>query len=91
MPLVLTFLIGFMVLVLVLVASTGMVPAAIVAGASDLSRACLVIAISAAGVKTSFEDLKKLGWQPVVMLLTETLVIAVFVLVMILLLKPGQP
>lgn len=88
-PLVPTFLIGFMVLVLV--ASTGLVPAEVVAGASGVSRACLVIAISAAGVKTSFEDLKKLGWQPVVMLLTETLVIAVFVLVSILLLKLGQP
>lgn len=87
-PLVPTFLIGFMVLVLV--ASTGMVPSAVVASASDVSRACLVIAISAAGVKTSFEDLKKLGWQPVVMLVTETLMIAMFVLLAILLLNLGQ-
>lgn len=87
-PLVPTFLIGF--IVLVLLASTGMVPAGAVAMASDISRWCLVIAISAAGVKTSFEDLKKLGWQPVVMLVTETAVIATFVLLAILLLKLGQ-
>lgn len=87
-PLVPTFLIGF--IVLVLVASTGLVPAAVVSGANDISRWCLVIAISAAGVKTSFEDLKKLGWQPVVMLVTETAVIATFVLLAILLLKLGQ-
>ena len=86
-PLVPTFLIGF--IVLVLVASTGMVPAAVVQSANDISRWCLVIAISAAGVKTSFEDLKKLGWQPVVMLVTETAVIATFVLAAILLLKLG--
>ena len=86
-PLVPAFLIGFMVLVLV--ASTGAVPAAVVSSANDVSRWCLVIAISAAGVKTSFEDLKKLGWQPVVMLLTETVVIATFVLLAIVLLKLG--
>ena len=88
-PLVPTFLIGF--IVLVLVASTGMVPAAVVQSANDISRWCLVIAISAAGVKTSFEDLKKLGWQPVVMLVTETVVIATFVLAAVLLLKLGAP
>jgi uncharacterized membrane protein YadS len=88
-PLVPTFLIGF--IVLVLIASTGMVPAAAVSSANNVSRWCLVIAISASGVKTSFEDLKKLGWQPVVMLLTETIVLATFVLVAILFLKLGQP
>lgn len=86
-PLVPTFLIGF--IVLVLVASTSMVPAAVVSTANDISRWCLVIAISAAGVKTSFEDLQKLGWQPVVMLVTETVVIATFVLAAIVLLKLG--
>jgi uncharacterized integral membrane protein (TIGR00698 family) len=87
-PLVPTFLIGF--IVLVLLASTGMVSVAVVSSANDISRWCLVIAISAAGVKTSFEDLKQLGWQPVVMLVTETAVIATFVLLAILLLKLGQ-
>lgn len=86
-PLVPTFLIGF--IVLVLVASTSMVPAGVVQAANDISRWCLVIAISAAGVKTSFEDLTKLGWQPVVMLVTETAVIATFVLAAVLLLKLG--
>lgn len=87
-PLVPTFLIGF--IVLVMIASTGMVPEAVVSGANNVSRWCLVIAISAAGVKTSFEDLKQLGWQPVVMLMTETVMIAGFVLSAILLLKLGQ-
>jgi len=86
-PLVPTFLIGF--IVLVLLASTGMISAAVVQSANNISRWCLVIAISAAGVKTSFEELKKLGWQPLVMLVTETAVIATFVLAAILLLKLG--
>lgn len=86
-PLVPTFLVGF--IALVLVASTGMVPVGVVSTANDISRWCLVIAISASGVKTSFEDLKKLGWQPLVMLLTETVVIATFVLAAIFVLKLG--
>lgn len=48
--------------------------------ASDLSKWCLVLAIAAAGIKTSFKDLVLLGWTPVVMLLTETIFIATFVL-----------
>ena len=87
-PLVPTFLIGFSLLVLI--ASTGKVPAGVVSAASDVSRWCLVIAISASGVKTSFEDLKQLGWQPIVMLLAETLVIAGFALLAIVALDLGH-
>ena len=87
-PLVPGFLIVFVLLVLL--ASTGMVPRPVVLAANEVSRWCLVVAISAAGVKTSFQDLQKLGWQPVVMLLTETLAIAGFVLAAIVLLKLGQ-
>jgi uncharacterized integral membrane protein (TIGR00698 family) len=88
LPLVPGFLVAFMVLVLI--SSTGRVPAMVVNSANDISRWCLVIAISAAGVKTSFEDLKNLGWQPVVMLVTETVVIACFVLFGILALNLGH-
>lgn len=84
-PLVPTFLIGF--IVMVLISSTGAVPPAVVLVANDVSRWCLVIAISAAGVKTNLEDLKKLGWKPVVMLVSETVIIATFVLLAIFLLK----
>jgi len=87
-PLVPGFLIGF--ILLVMLASTEIIPQPIVLAANEVSRWCLVIAISAAGVKTSFQDLQKLGWQPVVMLLTETVVIAGFVLAAIVLLNLGQ-
>jgi uncharacterized membrane protein YadS len=40
----------------------------------------LVVAIGAAGVKTSLGELAQLGWQPVLMLLIETLLIAALVL-----------
>lgn len=76
-PLVPGFLLAFVALVAV--SSTGVLPARLVSLASDASRWLLVIAIAAAGVKTSFEDLLKLGWQPIVMLVVETLFIAMFV------------
>ena len=41
-------------------------------------------AIAAAGLKTNFQELAKLGWQPVLMLVVETLFIAIFGLVFIL-------
>ncbi|KQT11305.1 YeiH family protein [Ramlibacter sp. Leaf400] len=81
------FLLAF--IALVVVSSTGVLPTQAVSMASDASRWLLVIAIAAAGVKTSFEDLLKLGWQPVLMLVVETLFIAVFVAAALLGLKLG--
>jgi uncharacterized membrane protein YadS len=48
----------------------------VAASAGSVSRGLLVVAIAAAGIKTSFEDLLKLGWAPVAMLLAETAWIA---------------
>lgn len=47
---------------------------------STISRACLVMAISALGVKTSLQSLTSLGWQPVMLLLVETIWLATFIL-----------
>jgi uncharacterized membrane protein YadS len=82
-PLVPGFLIAFVVLVLL--SSVGMLTPEAVRLAGDTSRWLLVTAIAAAGIKTSFEDLLKLGWQPVVMLVGETIFIglAVFAGVMV--------
>lgn len=77
-PLVPGFLLGF--IVLVLLASSGVVPKPLVIAATDASRWMLVAAIAAAGVKTSFEELLKLGWKPVAMLVGETVFIALWVL-----------
>jgi uncharacterized integral membrane protein (TIGR00698 family) len=78
MPLVPGFLLAFVVLMLL--ASSGVFSTQVVGYATDASRALLVVAIAAAGVKTSFEDILKLGWQPVAMLVAETLWIALWVL-----------
>lgn len=47
---------------------------------SDTSRACLVVAIAALGVKTSFGDLARAGWRPLALLLAETAWLAALVL-----------
>lgn len=88
-PLVPGFLIAFVVLVML--ASAGLIAAPVVQLASDASRWMLVTAIAAAGVKTSFEDLLKLGWKPVALLLAETVFIVAFVVISVLLLKLGVP
>jgi uncharacterized integral membrane protein (TIGR00698 family) len=77
-PLVPFFLIGFMWLMLA--NSFHFIPAAASNWINGASRACLVIAIAALGVKTSFQSLASLGWQPVLMLVAETVWIAVLVL-----------
>ena len=87
LPLIPGFLLAFMVLVFL--ATVGVINPSMAALAGDTSRALLVCAIAAAGVKTSFADLAKLGWQPVVMLLGETLFIAAVVLAAVLVLRLG--
>ncbi|MBS0353622.1 MAG: putative sulfate exporter family transporter [Proteobacteria bacterium] len=72
------FLVGFMALMAL--NSLGWLPASLAHGLSDLSRWCLVVAIAALGVKTSFQQLARLGWRPVFMLVAETLFLAALIL-----------
>jgi uncharacterized membrane protein YadS len=69
-----TFLLGFVALSIV--ASMQILPGAVTQQIGGLSRWMLVIAIGAAGLKTNFQELAKLGWQPVLMLIVETVFIA---------------
>ncbi len=69
--------------VLVAINSLGFVPAEVGKVLSDFSRLCLVVAIAALGIKTSFQQLAKAGWRPLTLLLVETIWMAVFVLIAI--------
>jgi uncharacterized integral membrane protein (TIGR00698 family) len=62
--------------VLVGVASTGWVPATIVDAGSSVSRACLVTAIAAIGMKTSLKSLVDMGLRPVMLIVVETVFLA---------------
>jgi uncharacterized membrane protein YadS len=71
------FLIAFAALVFA--NSFGLIPHFLVDLANDVSRWCLVTAIAALGMKTSFKDLFAAGWRPLGLMLAETLWIAVLV------------
>ncbi len=86
-PLIPGFLVAF--IVLMLLSTAGVIQAPLVKIASETSRAFLVVAIAAAGIKTSFEDLVKLGWQPVIMLMGETVFIAAFVVLGVMVVATG--
>jgi uncharacterized membrane protein YadS len=73
-PLVPGFLLAFVVFMLL--ATSALVPPAVSAAAGALSRGLLVVAIAAAGIKTRLQELLRLGWVPVVMLVAETVWIA---------------
>lgn len=81
-PLVPWFLWVF--IALVIINSLGFMPNVIQQNLSDLSRNLLVLAIAALGIKTSFRQLAQAGWRPFILLLTETIWIAGFVLIAIL-------
>lgn len=78
-PLFPLFLLGF--IVMVALSSIHVIPPSWSQTASQASGWLLVVAISAAGVKTSFADLALLGWRPILMLVSETAVLAACVVV----------
>lgn len=71
------FLLWF--LFFVVLTSMGAIGSGVAAIANESSRWLLVAAIGAAGIKTNFAELMKLGWRPVVMLVSETIFIALVV------------
>lgn len=77
-PLLPGFLVGFVVLVVI--NSLGLIPETMNEGMSTLSRWCLVTAIAALGIKTSFQKLAVVGWRPVVLMVLETLLLLSVVL-----------
>ncbi|MDX1594959.1 MAG: putative sulfate exporter family transporter [Gammaproteobacteria bacterium] len=73
------FVVGFCLCVAL--NSAGLVPEAVLEGLDALSRWCLLAAIAGLGIKTSLESLFTIGYQPVVMVLSETVFIALWVLI----------
>jgi uncharacterized integral membrane protein (TIGR00698 family) len=73
-PLLPWFVVAFAILVIV--NSLLALPAAVTAGAGELSRWCLVISLAAIGMKTRPGDLVKVGIKPVVLMLVQTVLLA---------------
>jgi uncharacterized membrane protein YadS len=57
---------------LVLLHSLHAIPEAAQPPLGNVSRACLVVAIAALGLKTSFQTLFEAGWRPFALLAIET-------------------
>jgi uncharacterized membrane protein YadS len=72
------FLLGFAVLVALNSALS--LPRPFIDAVTQGSNWCLVTAIAALGMKTSFKSLMVVGWKPVALMLAETLWIAGLVL-----------
>lgn len=65
--------------------SMGWLPKEVIDISSTVSRWCLVISISALGVKTSLEKLAALGWKPIALMSSEALFVASYMLIVVLL------
>ncbi|MRV70235.1 putative sulfate exporter family transporter [Duganella sp. FT92W] len=63
--------------------STGIVPHALQQGGNEASRWCLVIAISALGMKTRLKELASVGIKPVALMIGETVFLAGLVLALL--------
>jgi len=74
-PLLPWFAVAFAVLVVI--NSTGWLPAMVVAWGKSASQWCLVAAMAAIGMKTHLKDVLTLGWKPVLLMVAETVFLAV--------------
>ena len=81
------FLVAFAVLIVL--SSAGLVPHAATEAMNQASRWCLVVAMTALGMKTSVQQLARLGWRPVALLLFDTLFLAALVGAGIRLIRPA--
>jgi uncharacterized integral membrane protein (TIGR00698 family) len=72
------FLVGFVLLMAA--NSAGLIPQGLASTLSRISQFCLVVAVAALGMKTSFKSLLTLGWRPILTILSETLFLALLVI-----------
>lgn len=80
-PLLPWFAVGF--ILLAAINSTGLMPTLVQQLANESSRWCLVIAISALGMKTQLKELATVGIKPIVLMVGETIFLAALVLLML--------
>ena len=77
-PILPLFVVGF--LILGALNSLGLVPAALIPVLSGLSQWALLIAIAAVGMKTALKNVFEIGTQAIVLIVAETVFIALFVM-----------
>ena len=80
-PLLPWFAVAFALLVAI--NSIGWVPQSVLTIGSDTSRWCLIAAIAAIGMKTQLKELSTVGIKPIVLIVGETIFLAVVVLLLL--------
>jgi len=80
-PILPWFAVGFVLLAAL--NSTGWIPKSVQTFANDLSGWCLVIAISALGMKTQLKELASVGIKPIILMVGETVFLAALVAAML--------
>lgn len=80
-PLLPWFAVGF--IILACVNSTGWVPSLVQGGVNELSRWCLVVSISALGMKTQLKELASVGIKPILLMIGETVFLVALVLLLL--------
>ena len=80
-PLLPWFAVGFVILAAA--NSTGFIPQVVQDAGNSLSRWCLVIAISALGMKTQLKELAAVGIKPILLMVGETVFLGALVLAML--------
>jgi uncharacterized membrane protein YadS len=80
-PLLPWFAVGF--LALACINSTGWIAPVVQGSVNELSRWCLVISISALGMKTQLKELAAVGIKPILLMVGETVFLAVLVLLLL--------
>ena len=70
----------FFFLLLAAVNSTGIIAVSVQAAGNELSRACLITAIAALGMKTRLKELVAVGVKPVALMVGETALLAALVI-----------
>jgi uncharacterized integral membrane protein (TIGR00698 family) len=77
-PLIPGFLIAFVGLMAI--NSSNVIPNDIAVGMGKLSGWCLLIAVTALGMKTSFREIASIGFKPVLVLTLQTILLGLFIL-----------
>jgi uncharacterized integral membrane protein (TIGR00698 family) len=80
-PLLPWFAVGFVLLAAI--NSTGFIPLTVQDAGNSLSRWCLVVAISALGMKTQLKELASVGIKPILLMVGETVFLVGLVLAML--------
>ncbi len=75
------FLLAF--IAIVCLNSLGLFSPALQTGMTELSRWCLLVAMVGLGMKASFRELSSLGWKPAVLMLMETVFLALLAILVL--------